>query len=365
MDTNKLIDGILEWLASLQPSNGAFPMYPMKKPGDASKVCPYFSEFAGLALLLKPEQYGSCVQGYLDWHFAHLNTAATDYNGEDGTIYDYQLTLREDSGVSEEILMDTNTGKPSYDSTDSYAALFLELLWEYGEKTGDRHYVLTHREEMFRICRAMLCTLDNGLTWAKPDYPAKYLMDNCEVWKGLCAAEKLYSLCGVGNGEEVPAVAVPLEEIVRLKGSLAEAIESCFTDPSTDYYYVGVTGVSNGFPETINMNIFYPDALAQLFPVVMGLVLPENPRSRRLYDKFNQYFSCEEVRWEEMRGKALGAYMNGLIPYTAARMHDVNRVRRYLETYRQRFLETAHPYPAFNADCAQVALAADYIREWL
>ena len=29
----------------------------------------------------------------MDWHFAHLNTAETDYNGVDGTIYDYTLTV--------------------------------------------------------------------------------------------------------------------------------------------------------------------------------------------------------------------------------------------------------------------------------
>lgn len=357
MDITPYVDPILAWLAGLQTANGAFPMFPLNKAGDKSKVCPYFSEFAGLALLLKPEVYGSCVRGYLDWHFRHLNTAEADYNGEDGTIYDYELTLQPDGSVTEEILHDSNTGTLSYDSTDSYAGLFLELLWEYGRTTGDTAYILRHAPEVHRIYRAMLCTLDNGLTWAKPDYHAKYLMDNCEVYKGLTAAEKLYGLYDA-SGVEKELAQNRMEEIPQYKTTIFEAIETILWDENAQCYAVGATDVRQRFPEVLDWDKFYPDALAQLFPIVMGLLPPEHPRARYLYDTFNVHYSGEDADWVELRGEKLAPFLNGLIPYTAAYMGDTQRMERFLETYRVRFIETGHPFPAYNADCAQVALAA-------
>ena len=265
--------------------------------------------------------------------------------------------MQPDGGVSEEILLDPNTGTLSYDSTDSYAGLFLELLWEYGRTTGDTAYLLNHAPEVHRIYRAMLCTLDNGLTWAKPDYRAKYLMDNCEVYKGLTAAEKLYGFY-YASGVDTAIAQTRLEEIPALKTMVFNAIETILWDENAQCYAVGATDVRQKFPETINWNTFYPDALAQLFPMVMGLLPPEHPRAQHLYDTFNAHYSNEETAWEELRGKRLQPYLNGLIPYTAAYMGDTERVARFLETYRVRFIETGHPFPAFNADCAQVALAA-------
>ena len=64
---------------------------------------PYFADFAALALLGAGESYYENVRRYMDWHFAHLNTAETDYNGVDGTIYDYTVTLSYGKVVSEKI----------------------------------------------------------------------------------------------------------------------------------------------------------------------------------------------------------------------------------------------------------------------
>ena len=183
-----IVDTENAWLASIQLSNGAMPMTPTTN--GTVKVTPYFSDFAALSLLNQPNKYAGNVKKYMDWHFSHLNTAKTDYNGVDGTIYDYNVTVSSGKVTGEAILM--SGGKKSYDSTDSYAATFLMVLQKYVEKTGDKAYIVAHKSEIERIVNAMFATMKNGLTLAKPDYAIKYLMDNCEVYGGLRAAASLY-----------------------------------------------------------------------------------------------------------------------------------------------------------------------------
>jgi len=367
MDYTQLIDSTLHWISGLQTPNGALTMYPIRKAGDSSKICTYFSEFAGLALLLKPDTYGECVRRYMDWHMSRMNSSETDYNGEDGTVYDYTSTLLDDGTYQEEIVIDPATGGPLYDSTDSYAALFLHLLYEYVEATGDVGYIVQHRLEAGRTVRAMLCTMDKGLSWAKPDYKVKYLMDNCEVYRGVCSAEKLYSqiyLPNSFNDIDIADAKKQIEMLIELKKSLFDAIESILWNPKEEFYYVGAMEERKGIPESIDWKVFYPDALAQLFPVVMDLLAADHPRSVYLYEKFNQNFSNEETAWEEMRGENLGThFINGLITYTAAKMGDNRRVVSFLETYLSTIVNKRYPFPAFIADCAQVALAADILRK--
>ena len=64
------------WLASLQVDNGALLM--TRGPSGEYTMNPYFADFAALALLGAGESYYENVRRYMDWHFAHLNTAQTD-----------------------------------------------------------------------------------------------------------------------------------------------------------------------------------------------------------------------------------------------------------------------------------------------
>ena len=89
------------WLAGLQIENGALLM--TRGPSGDYTMNPYFADFAALALLGAGESYYENVRLYMEWHFDHLNTAQTDYNGVDGTIYDYTVTLSNGKLVSEVI----------------------------------------------------------------------------------------------------------------------------------------------------------------------------------------------------------------------------------------------------------------------
>ena len=338
------------WLASLQIENGALLM--TRGPNGNFTMNPYFADFAALALLGAGETYYENVRRYMDWHFDHLNTAQTDYNGVDGTIYDYTVTLSNGKLVSEEISINAE-GKKSYDSTDSYAATFLCVVAKYYEKTGDLAYLQDNSQDLQRLLNPIRQTMDKGLTFAKPDYRIKYLMDNCEVYEGLVAAEKLYTALGL---TELRA------EAADLKQQVFDSIEEHMWMEGEGYYEVAL-GVNNDSAYAFTWTNFYPCATAQLFPISCGLLAPTDPRSVYLYNQFNAYFSTGERKatWEEM--STPDTFYWGSLAYTAALMGDNARLEKYMTLYLK--IMNRHAYPLYNADAARVCMAAQLMLEKL
>jgi hypothetical protein len=338
------------WLASLQAENGALLM--TSGPSGQFTMNPYFADFAALALLGAGEDYYENVRRYMDWHFAHLNTAETDYNKLDGTIYDYTITLSNGKVVSEKININAD-GKKSYDSTDSYAATFLCVVAKYYEKTGDLAYLMAHSQDLRRLLNPIRQTMDKGLTFAKPDYRIKYLMDNCEVYEGLVAAEKLYTALGLFE---------LCDEAANLKKQVFDAIEEHMWMEEKGYYEVAL-GVNNDSAYDFTWTNFYPCATAQVFPIFCGLLAPTDPRSIHLYNKFNEYFSTGERKatWEEM--STPDTFYWGALAYTAALMGDNVRLEKYMTLYLK--IMKRHAYPLYNADAARVCMAAQLMLEKL
>lgn len=324
-----------QWLASLQLANGAIPM--TKNANGEVTVNPYFADIAALALLDKPEAYADEVKAYADWHFAHLNTAETDPNGVDGTIFDYTVTLANGAIVSE-------TSKNSYDSTDSYAATFLTVLDKYYKATGDKEYILSQSKNIDRIARAMLSTNVLGLTLAKPDYEIKYLMDNCEVYEGVQAALSLFEDV---IGKEDASYTTTLLRCEALYEQMNKTLENVMWNKD-GYYEValskfGVTAVEFAW------DTFYPCATAQLFPILHGVIDVNTERANHLYDTF-----CETYDWENFDIPSEFCWGSNVL--AAAKMNDLDRVVSYLTHYLDRADD--HAYPLYNADIARVCMAA-------
>lgn len=336
------------WLAGLQIDNGALLM--TRGPNGEFTMNPYFADFAALALLGAGESYYENVRRYMDWHFAHLNTAETDYNGVDGTIYDYRVKLSNGKLVSEEIAINAD-GKKSYDSTDSYAATFLCVVAKYYEKTGDLAYLQANSQDLQRLLNPIRQTMDKGLTFAKPDYRIKYLMDNCEVYEGLVAAEKIYDLL------QLPALR---DEAAALKQEVFDAIENHMWIEEGGYYEVAL-GVNNDSAWAFTWTNFYPCATAQLFTISCGLLAPNDPRAIHLYNQFNVYYSTGERKatWEEM--SIPDSFYWGSLAYTAALMGDNARLETYMTLYLK--VMNRHAYPLYNADAARVCMAAQIMLE--
>ena len=335
------------WLASLQLDNGAIPMTPVKN-GEV-RMNPYFADFAALALLEKADEYADEVRAYMDWHFEHLNTAETDYNGVDGTIYDYLIEVKNGKVAGETIAMYKRNY--SYDSTDSYAATFLSVLNKYYNETGDSEYIISHAEEIERIINAMFATYHKGMTYAKPDWKVKYLMDNCEVYEGLLDAVELYGNVLSGLGADYKATA---DKCAACAAEVADTIESQLWMPMLSHYQVGAWKNSGITSDVFYWGKYYPCATAQLFPIIHGLIAPDTERANKLYDEF-----CESYKWECFEYDDV--FYWGANLQAAVMMNDIDRVVTYMTNYAE--LMDDHAYPLYNADAARVCLAASMLLE--
>ncbi|MBQ7118126.1 MAG: hypothetical protein IJN88_07935 [Clostridia bacterium] len=335
------------WLASLQLENGAIPMT-YTSNGEV-KMNPYFADFAALALLDRAEEYSDEVKKYMDWHFSHLNTEGTDYNGVDGTIYDYMITMENGRVTDESIAIYKR--KKSYDSTDSYAATFLSVLNKYYKETGDSEYIIAHAKEIQRIINAMFSTYHKGLTTAKPDWRVKYLMDNCEVYEGALAAAELYGKLLTPLSSDYGETEKKCAEAAL---EFAQAIEEQLWKPHLGYYEVGKWKIIGTTSDIFSWRKYYPCATAQLFPIIHGLIAPNTERANMLYDKF-----CESYHWQNFEYDDV--FYWGANLQAAVAMNDIDSVVEYMTNYAE--LTDDHAYPLYNADAARVCLAANMLLE--
>ena len=291
-------------LRNFQLSNGAIPMYDIRGGGQ-SKLSPYFSCSAALGLLAGGDL--AAAESYIRWHFSHLETE--DINGLDGTIYDYTIQIDIDGTITE-------TPAYDYDSTDSYAALFLILLDEYLRAGGDIALLEAHREDIGRITSAMDATRTIALTYAKPGYKAYYLMDNCETAAGYRAAASLWD--ALGN----PIEALRCRWIAWLMQTVVNLLLWNWFGGSYDYALGNATDTT----------VFYPDAAAQLFPVAFGLICPTGSRAKRLYQGFLE----AQPQW--LAGND-GAFPWVILTRATLAMGDEAATAAYLRAVKARYID--------------------------
>ncbi len=331
----KIVASETDWIASIQLDNGAIPMYPVEN-GEAT-INPYFADFAALALLDNADKYTENVIAYMNWHFDHLNTSSDDYNRVDATIYDYTATVENKKVIAEK-------SEESYDSTDSYAATFLMLLNKYYEVTGDAEYILAHKDEIVRISEAMLSTLNMGLTFAKPDYEVKYLMDNCEVYEGLICANSLFKTV-LADDDSLKLTATKCRYALSWT---EQTIEKKLWDEDASHYYSGIFKNDDAISD-FSWTEFYPAATSQLFPVIHKVIPSDSERAIGLYGAF-----CDSYNWQTL--EIPSEFCWGTMVYAAAVMGDYESVMTYMGSYID-FAEN-HSYPLYNADAARVSMAA-------
>ena len=343
----RIFESETEWLASLQLSNGAIPM--TYTPDGTVKMNPYFADFAALALLDKADEYSDEVKRYMDWHFGHLNTEKTDHNGVDGTIYDYEITLKNGEITDESIAIYKKEN--SYDSVDSYAATFLMVLNKYYNETGDSQYIIDHSNEIQRIINAMLAMCYKGLTVAKPEWEVKYLMDNCEVYEGALAAAELFENVLCAYDDSLKSVQ---KKCADFAVNIAQTIEDELCMPRAGHYKVGIYRYFDIPSDLFRWRKYYPCATAQLFPIIHGLIAPNTERANMLYDRF-----CEEYDWANFRYDDI--FYWGANLQAAVVMNDIEQVVVYMTNYAE--LIDTHDYPLYNADAARVCLAANMLLE--
>jgi len=304
-----------KWMATTVAPDGAL-LY------GTQAINPYYSNLAAIGLTRDPGSYG-IVQRWMQWYINHLNWP--DKWGFYGTTYDY----------------DYNNGAEishiDADSTDSYAATFLSLAWAF-YNTGDANaqaYVKTLSYQLDAIGQVLVQTQNSdGLTWAKPDYQIKYLMDNCEAYRGLRDLALVY------------------------QNAFNDAAKAQYYNAKADLMLQGLNGLylnngkwavyKDGIDRLIppDMSVWYADASSQMFPVMQGVIPPTDPRAVATYNSFNAAWP----QWQNLSFSSQDPFPWVMIADAAAVMGDNARVNTYITNIENQYVKTGFPWTFYNME---------------
>jgi hypothetical protein len=241
-----------DWILQAQLPDGAIATHV-----DHHGISPYLGNFAALGLaeasrVTHDPRYAAAAWRWLEWYQAHLDPS--------GFAPDFTIV------GGQEITTHT------MDSTDAYAGTFLLAVHAAWRATGDRARLAALKRGVAAAVGAIEATQDtDGLTWAKPSWHVKYLMDQSEAYAGLAAAARL------AGPLRAPALGRAAADAGRLKAGVAR-----LWDPTLGAYDWAVHG--NGARKATDWRTLYPDALEQSWAVAFGLV--PRKRARELMLRF-------------------------------------------------------------------------------
>lgn len=296
------------------------------------EIMPYFSNIAAIGMTKDPNRMPQVV-AWMNWYINHFNWP--DKWGLYGTVYDYTVS----NGVA------IPTGNA--DSTDSYAATFLTLAWNawLSGNAEAQSYIAGLDYQLDVIGGVIVQTQQSdGLTWAKPDWQIKYLMDNCEVYRGL---RDLASLYQNGFGDSAKAAYYNAAADRTLNGILG-----MWQNGKWAFYKDGA-----GRMPAPNLANWYPDASAQVFPMLEGVLSPSDSRSQQTYATFNAAWPG----WPELSFNSQDPFPWDLIAVAAATMGDNARVDTYINSIQNKYLNSGFPWPFYSAEAGWFMRANSYM----
>lgn len=259
---NKQID----WLVNLQVESGAIrdnSLYATSEP-KSYKITPYYANIAAIAMTKDIRRLDN-VKRYIEWYIRNLNENHPNEHILDGVIFDYYITPDGKEFTNE-----------TYDSADSYAATFISLIRAYFEASKDKAFLIQNKQYIQTVSDLMIELLDkDNLSWAKSDYHIKYLMDNCEVYKGLKDAEYIFKEVYV----DMNLSNKYSEYAQKVKTSILEELSN-----GLDFYSSKTKNSKN----ISSWDVWYPDATAQLYPVLYDVVSPSSSHAKYLIEQFNK-----------------------------------------------------------------------------
>jgi len=288
----------------------------------ASQINPYYSNLTAIGLTRNSGSYG-VVQNWMKWYIGHLNV--NDKWGLSGTTYDYSYN----NGVE--------TSLVNADSTDSYAATFLSLALAY-YNTGDagaQAYVRSIVSQLDLIGGVLAKTQQtDGLTWAKPDYQIKYMMDNCEVYRGLRDAAQLFQ-----SAFNDPAKA---QTYTAMADASFQGLMSMYLGNGA--WAVYKDGIGSLFAP--HLGTWYPDATAQLFPVMQGVISGTDAKAVQTYSNFKAAWPG----WDTLSFNSQDAFPWVMIAGAAAVSGDSTAAQTYIKTIESRYVNNGFPWPWYNQE---------------
>lgn len=277
------------------------------------RIVPYFANF-GMLGLIGDSAYLPYAAKWINWYFEHVNEV--DVFGSPGTIYDYRIS----GGKA--------VSNDDYDSSDAYAGTFFTLCWKYIEQGGDTSIFEGRHDDFLLIASAIEYVMNNNLTWAKPNYKIKYLMDNIEVWKGLDALHKILAALydDQVNAAKYQAMADRVYNAIDKQMWMGDAFRMHLGQANVDW------------------SVWYPDATAQVWPIWSGFLREDDPRRDLLWEKFN----LAHPNWPELGFES--SFPWARIALAAAKMGDWERVDRYIRSVDNRYLQWGRRYPWHSSE---------------
>jgi hypothetical protein len=169
-----------DFVRSLQLADGAIVSDVTRR-----QVEPYVANYAAWGLARAARETGSKTYvnagvRWLRWYQDHMDA--------DGVVHDYVVVRKRPEVTDDE------------DSVDATSGLFLLALREASLAVplgSQRDLLEQFRPGIGRAVHAIESLRDgDGLTWAKPSWRVKYLMDNAEAYGGLLAAGDVATTLG-------------------------------------------------------------------------------------------------------------------------------------------------------------------------
>jgi hypothetical protein len=313
-----------DWVLSSQLPDGAIANYV-----DRQAIWPYLANFAAMGLaratgVTGDRKYLNAAWRWLAWYQAHQDAQ--------GFVTDYAMV----NGKA------VSTG--SMDSTDSYAGTFLLAVRDAYRQRGELSVVRTLGPGIGRAVMAIEATQQpDGLTWAKPAWRVKYLMDQAEAYAGLLAAAELSR--ALGNSTFASRATA---DAVRMRQGVAN-----LWNATTAAYDWAVH--EDGTRVMTHWSVLYSDSLQQAWAVAFGMV--DAPRAGALAG----YFNVVQPNWAKPLATAMfdaGVQNVGYWPVAGLALTQVGNVAGPLAatTIRSAALSSGRAWPFTTASAGQLIL---------
>jgi hypothetical protein len=260
------------WIRTAQLPDGAIAQYV-----DQQYISPYLANLAAMGLARATEvtgnsSYLAAAWRWLLWYQAHQTAS--------GFVTDYQVV----SG------QEVSTG--DMDSTDAYAGTFLLALRQAWQVSGTLGHLTQLAPGLSGAVAAIEATQDSdGLTWAKPTWHVKYLMDQAETYAGLRAAADMAQ--ALGNTSLAARASDDADQMLSGVGGL--------WNPSTASFDWAVD--DQGTHQVTNWAYLYPDSLEQVWAVAYGLATTDRGQA------IMSHFDSAHPVWD--RPAALDRFSSG------------------------------------------------------
>lgn len=290
------------------------------------RVSPYLGNLGVIGLLGSRFSFRLQVaEHWITWFLTHL----TPESAPDGVPYEH-FYLADGSGETTCVM----PGDPHLchynDATDSAAATFFRVLMTYAARGGRRHFLASgaHKRQVERMAEDLLALQQpDGLAWAKTTYPVKYLEDNCEVYDGLRALARLE--------ETIFNDTAQAQRYSRAADRVKKGILRDLYDPLTKHYFVAK--FQDGARPAADLNTWYPDMQAQMWPHLFGVVANSDARTRSAITALNRTWNGGaplHMNWATSPERVNGGWINADVAYAALVGGDKHCVAIYLRAVK-------------------------------